>query len=374
MESSFDGIQFAHYVRRRWNVILISCFVAIAITGVVCAFLPKQYTATASILIEPPAGNDPRGATAVSPVYLESLKTYERLASSDTVFATAVRELGLQNTFANTSIEAIKRSVLKVSRPTSTKIVEISATLRDPQSAQRLAHNIAQQSVALNRRLNNQSTEEVLAEGKRTMDAAAGRVRAAQQAKDDVVRTQAIEPLDNEVTGINELRVSVETDLGKARAELADMEAQTKTFHPGDGLEAQAQWTVRQIDALRARIVSLEAQARVLGKSAGEKTTELEARKLRREFLDVELRSARADYELARTKVSDAQASAAYRGERLEIMDPGIVPQRPSSPNIPLNLMLALLLSVIASLTYLAVCFGYGRVQRRTSVPEYSLR
>ena len=128
MEEEFDGVQFAHYVRHRWAVIAISCGVAMVLAGSISLLLPKKYTATASILIEPPAGNDPRGATAVSSVYLESLKTYERFAASDTAIATALRESGLEKKFAGASIDGIKRSVLKISRPASTKISSLSGS------------------------------------------------------------------------------------------------------------------------------------------------------------------------------------------------------------------------------------------------------
>ena len=50
----------------------------------VSLLLPKRYTATASIVIEPPGGSDVRLSTAVSPVYLESLKTYERFSATAT--------------------------------------------------------------------------------------------------------------------------------------------------------------------------------------------------------------------------------------------------------------------------------------------------
>ena len=43
---------------------------------------------------------------------------------------------------------------------------------------------------------------------------------------------------------------------------------------------------------------------------------------------------------MAKNKLADVQSSSAYRAERLEIMDPGVVPQHPSSPNILLNVML----------------------------------
>ena len=115
----FDGIQFVRYVRHRGLLVATCCVTAMVLAGSVSVLLPARYTATASILIEPPAGNDPRGATAVSPVYLESLKTYERFASSDSVFATALYKAGLQQTFGGKSVESIKRSVLKVARPAS---------------------------------------------------------------------------------------------------------------------------------------------------------------------------------------------------------------------------------------------------------------
>jgi uncharacterized protein involved in exopolysaccharide biosynthesis len=111
-----------------------------------------------------------------------------------------------------------------------------------------------------------------------------------------------------------------------------------------------------------------------LSKSSAEKTGILETRKQRRELLDTRLHSAHADYELARTRLSDAQNSAAYRGERLEIMDPGIVPQRPSSPNTPLNVILAFLISMLASLGFLAVRFGYSQSTLYSNVREYSTR
>jgi capsular polysaccharide biosynthesis protein len=369
----FDGIQFVRYVRHRGLLVATCCVTAMVLAGSVSVLLPARYTATASILIEPPAGNDPRGATAVSPVYLESLKTYERFASSDSVFATALYKAGLQQTFGGKSVESIKRSVLKVARPASTKIVEISATLDNPESAQRLAQYIAEQTVALNRDLENHSTQDVLGEAGKALASAGARLRQAQKTKAEVIRMEAIDALQSEVTEATQLRLGAEQELGKTRTELADMQAEMKTLHPGDGLEQQADWTSRQIEALRARAASLETQVQTLSQICSEKTNVLEARKQHREIVDAELHSANADYDVAKTKLYDAQTSAAYRGERLEIMDPGIVPHSPTFPNIPFNVMIALLVSLISSVGYLAAQFGYSRAPRYRDEHEYSL-
>ena len=91
----FDALSFVRYARGQWLVFAISCVAAVVLATLITRTLPKRYTATASILIEPPAGNDPRAATAVSPVYLESLKTYERIASSNTMFQEALKHLNI---------------------------------------------------------------------------------------------------------------------------------------------------------------------------------------------------------------------------------------------------------------------------------------
>jgi uncharacterized protein involved in exopolysaccharide biosynthesis len=41
------------------------------------------------------------------------------------------------------------------------------------------------------------------------------------------------------------------------------------------------------------------------------------------------------------------------------VIDPGIVPQRPSSPNIPLNVIAALLLTLVGLAAYMTISFSY---------------
>jgi uncharacterized protein involved in exopolysaccharide biosynthesis len=70
------------------------------------------------------------------------------------------------------------------------------------------------------------------------------------------------------------------------------------------------------------------------------------------------------------TRLREAQGDAGYRGERLKVIDPGIVPERPSSPNLPLNLAAALLLGVVFSILYftLEMNFLEQRARSRRSI------
>ena len=125
MYQTFDAFEYVDYLGRRWRVIAAACGVALLLSLGVSLLLPKHYTATASIVIEPPGGNDVRLSTAVSPVYLESLKTYERFATSDTLFARAAERFHLLGT--GQSIESLKRQVLKVAKLRSASVSMVCA-------------------------------------------------------------------------------------------------------------------------------------------------------------------------------------------------------------------------------------------------------
>lgn len=52
---SFDAREYLEYIRRRFRFLMAVCSAAGVLALVVSLFLPKQYTATASIAIDPPA-------------------------------------------------------------------------------------------------------------------------------------------------------------------------------------------------------------------------------------------------------------------------------------------------------------------------------
>lgn len=153
---TFDALEFAIWMRARWAVIAISCGVAILLAVTFSLAQPSRYTATATVIIQSPGGNDPRAALGVSPVYRESLKSYERFALSDTLFLRAMEKVPIREGSSG-SAESLKRQVLKVSRTAGVALLEISATLQNPREALALARYIAEQTAELNRSLIAQS-------------------------------------------------------------------------------------------------------------------------------------------------------------------------------------------------------------------------
>ena len=80
MSEPFDAYRYIGYLRARWHWIAASAALAAGLAAAASLVMTPQYTATARLVIDPPAGADLRAAMAVSPIYLESLKTYEHFA------------------------------------------------------------------------------------------------------------------------------------------------------------------------------------------------------------------------------------------------------------------------------------------------------
>jgi uncharacterized protein involved in exopolysaccharide biosynthesis len=374
MTDEFDALRFGRHLLRSWRVFAICCGVSFTLALAVSLLLPKQYSATASVLIDPPAGNDPRAATAVSPVYLESLKTYERVAASDTLFAQALKDLRVRESGAGGSIESLKKRILQVSKPVSTKLLEIRTTLGDARQAQALAQYIAEQTVKLSRNMDAQSGEDLAEESRHILKTAQERLARAEAEKEAFLKAEPLVALEGEMANSGDLRAHLWADLEKAKTDLAEYTAQQKTTVKQELNVSEKEWISRQVAAYAARVEQLTAQEARLSASIEVKSKLLEKRKGRRDAIETELRIARTSYETSSNKVNDIVASSVFRGERLHVVDPGIVPERPSSPNIPLNLLAALLLGALFSMVFAALQFARrGSVLEREE-PAYSRR
>jgi uncharacterized protein involved in exopolysaccharide biosynthesis len=162
MAEPVEIFRYIRYLRLRWIWIAASAAVAVTLAAGVSLWITRQYTATARILIEPPAGADLRSAMAVSPIYLESLKTYEHFASGDSLFQRASNQFGLQRMFGGQPLESIKKRVLKVGLVRNTRILEVSATLPDAKKAQALAQFLGQATVDLTRSVVNEGDRDLV--------------------------------------------------------------------------------------------------------------------------------------------------------------------------------------------------------------------
>jgi uncharacterized protein involved in exopolysaccharide biosynthesis len=337
---SFDAYQYLAHLRRRFRFILIVCASAALAALIVSLLLPKQYTATATIAIDPPAGSDPRNSIAVNPVYFESLRAYELMASGDTLFLRAVDKFHLRDPQTRASLESLKRRILKVTKVRDTKILEIEVTLRDPKLAQAVAEFLARETVSLTRDSNLENDRDLLASAQERAQNAQKDLEQEQAAWRDFNTHDPYESIRAEVEALATSRERVERELLDARADLDEISSRN--------LNAQA---------ARARVDSLEKQNTSVSRDLESKAKLLAGHEARARAIEQRVQAAQEAFDSAAARVHEIQSAAGTRGERLRVMDPGVVPERPSAPNVALNVALALLVALAASLTYLTLAF-----------------
>jgi len=369
MAEPVEVFRYIRYLRLRWRWIAVSAVVAVTLAAGVSLLMPRQYTATARVVIEPPAGTDLRSAMAVSPIYLESLKTYEQFASGDSLFQTAAEKFGLTTTFRGQALESIKKRVLRVGIVRNTRILEVAATLPDPRKAQALAQYLAESTVELTRSVVKESDRDLIAGIERQQQDARAHVQEADEAWSKTLAAEPVTQLQAEMESGAELLAHQQGELATLELAIADQADREK--HPqssGDLAEIQ-----RETSNARARLAELQKQIRRITQQQAERERTLALRSSHRDRLEAERKARQTELAAAETRLREARGDVGYRGERMRIIDPGVVPQRPSSPNLPLNVLAALLLGVVFSVLYLAIEMNYQeqRITGRRSFPAF---
>ncbi|HEX5230397.1 MAG TPA: Wzz/FepE/Etk N-terminal domain-containing protein [Bryobacteraceae bacterium] len=357
-QQAFDAFEYVDYFRRRWRVMAVSVTAAALLAGGISLLLPKKYTATASIVIEPPGGSDARLTTAVSQMYLESLKAYELYGNSPTLFAQADAKFHLRSN-PEQSLDSLQRRVLKVAKLRDTKVLQVSATLNDPKQAQALAQYIAEETVNMNHRESLASDRDYTDLAEKQAAEAQQRVAELQKSWDALVVSEPVESLQSEIDAAVDLREKVEEQRATAESDVAEFQQQAQ-----DGAYARQQW-----NAAQARAAQLGKRSRELQETIDQKTSTLALRTAKRGALEASLKVARKDFETISARLVDSRATAGTHAEQLRIIDPGTVPQRPSAPNPALNVVAAVFAALILSIGYLTFAFVFSRRIRRYERP-----
>jgi uncharacterized protein involved in exopolysaccharide biosynthesis len=333
---AFDALEYVLHLRRRWAFIAVACFVALAAAVIVSLLMPSRFTSTASILIEPPAGTDPRTFTAISPIYLESLRTYETFASSGALFQRALDKFQLRDTARGSSIESIKAKVLKVSKLRDTKVLQISVTLENPRQAQAMAQYMAEETVKLISSISRNSGQELASDQQRQLDAARTKLEATQAAMAKVMSQYPAETMKTELESMIDLLYRLKRELYESEAFAAEYAS------PG----------------IKTKVQQLTSRVKELDQAVAAKTKLLAEASSRNQSLEMERRTALASYESALRRAQDLQSWAGASGERLQIIDPGTVPERPTEPRPLLYAGVAVALAFLGSIVFLSIQYG----------------
>ena len=222
--------------------------------------------------------------------------------------------------------------------PRNTKILEIHATLPDPKTAHALALYIAEETVKLNQTVTRAADRDLAAEIEKQEAEAHARLQRADQEWAKASTDEPADQLKAELDSDEELRAALHRELVESEVLMDDVD--------GERQNARATRYRTQLEALQR---TMAVKQRLLGE-----------RSARIARLTSERIAAQAAAKAAETRLQEARSELGFRGERLRIIDPGITPERPSSPNIPLNMLLALFAAVVLSVLYLTLELTYS--------------
>jgi uncharacterized protein involved in exopolysaccharide biosynthesis len=222
----------------------------------------------------------------------------------------------------------------------NTRLLEISATLPDPAKAHALAVFLAEATVEINRASVSESDQELL----RGIEQQARDLRAHLQETDaSWAKAVAAEPtlgLESAMEQAADLRAKVEEQVRSVELEVADLAERAKSAPDAADLH-------KQESNERARLTEMRKQLAEIDRQAAERERLLATRQAHRDQLDAERKAGQTALAGMEARLRDARGETGFRGERLKIIDPGIVPERPSSPNVPLNIAAALLVGLL---------------------------
>src|ERR1017187_6965898 len=262
MAESFDVFRYTSYILSRGQWIATSCVVAVALALAVSLAIERQYTAITQIIIEPPAGSDLRAAMTVSPIYLESLKTYEHFAAGDRLFQQATGEFQLRAQFGARPIETIKNRILRVGIVRNTRILEIAVTLPDAAKALAMARYLAQATVDLNRTMVVEGDQDLVEGIARQERDARASLTAVDAAWAHLLAEEPVDALQGAMSQAGNLRSTVQQQMQSTELEIADSAERQKHLTDAQQTDArqEAADASARLEEMRKQLQAIDRQ------------------------------------------------------------------------------------------------------------------
>jgi uncharacterized protein involved in exopolysaccharide biosynthesis len=244
--------------------------------------------------------------------------------------------------------------------PRNTKVLEIEVTLPDPGKAHAVARFLADETIRSNRSATRASGEEVLAAVRRDTEESKKKYEKADRLLHQArSRPPGLAELEAELKSLGEQRVEIDRLRLSAELSVADQEDRRKEIVAAGPDRA---WELSQLDSrlrsTRVRAARLKERAADLEAETERKQKLLADLRFEVEALASESKLLRDNMELEQRRLREVQNATDFRGERISLFDPGVVPERPSSPNMPLNLVIAAALALAGSFGYLTLAFA----------------
>ncbi len=377
----------ALYHHRKW--ILGGIILASLTALVVSLFLPNIYRATTYVLVS----ESKIEASSQNAMWQYSLiRTYVPFVDSDALIGRAIRDLHLDQSPYGLTVDSFRRHrYLDVDVPKGTRLLEIDVEFPDARLAADLANYLAQNAAGFNNELTMRETQSTQAFLKQRLDQSAKHLAEIEAERLTIKKNATLEEREKQISILLDEKAQVDGQVEQYRIARAQKEAQVKalaeqlakqpqilslkksvTSDPfvqhvvekgGGNADGQLAVTEESLSTVHEHLQQQYAEALASARSneAAAQTGESDlaainakigrllqesiVRKSEVERVDRQYQIAKEDFETADRSYQNASVAVTAQSQDLKQLAPATPPQRPVSPNVVLNVVLATFLS-----------------------------
>ncbi len=376
-----DEINLMDYIqvirKRKW-LIIIGTLICMVVAGIVSFLLPKIYEAKTYLMVTSPKYQvefaTKEGPRISTPIFENvSAETFSKMILNEHTAKTVLTKLGLNNPAHEYTVTQILRQV-KIEYPRNTNLILLKVQDKSKDRAAQIANEWAETFMERN--------EEVVSkETRNTYDFVIGQLenakRSLKSAEEEWEKSQKANKIDllrEQISGKIKQIVQYEGKLDdsnrslmveKARYEelTAQIKEQGRTM-PVDkgligkeeinpiyvGLSSRSADTAVNIQSLNAEILQLKENIKNLNQEVSGLKKQLAEQELFQTRLGREVNTARNTYEILSKKGEETKVSAAIKATTIQVSVPAIPPEFPIKPKKPLNVMMAGVVGLLASI------------------------
>jgi uncharacterized protein involved in exopolysaccharide biosynthesis len=341
---TFSFTEFVRILLKNLKFIITCTIIIMIITAAVSFLLPRTYKATVTLLIsESKMGIDGVLSSYFNPRFYY---TFEGLVNNKDLALRAMKKFNLDKPPYEMKLETFLEQ-LDVGLVRNTRLINLSVAFKDPQMAADLANFIAQESVSLNQKINDDEARKATEFMREQVTSMEEIMEKNEKKLKDYKQEAKIKELETDVETLLYTKADLKLRLLDARIKRAEITA-TSQLSSSDTPDEKSS-TMVEIDAL---ITSLDKMIKDVEKELDVKQKLLAEREMRLESLMTLFDADQTAYRRINTRFGENATRVSEKFQEIHIIDPAVPPYFAEWPRKKL-------LTIIAgALTFLLSC-GY---------------
>jgi len=376
-----DEINLMDYIqvirKRKWLIILgtLTCMI---VAGVVSFLMPKVYEAKAYLMVTSPKYQvefaTKEGPRISTPIFENvSAETFSKMILNEHTAKTVLSKLGLDNPANEYTIRKILNQV-KVEYPRNTNLILLRVQDKSKELAAKIANEWVSTFIERNEEVTSKETSNTYAFVMGQLEKAKLSLKTAEEELEKFQRGNKIDLLKEQISGkirqivqyeikLDDSNRSLMVEKARSKELIAQIKGQERTM-PVDkgligkeeinplyvGLSSRSADTAVNIQSFNAEILQLKENIKNLNKEVSGLKKQLAEQELIQTRLARNVDTARNTYEILSKKGEETKISSAIKATTIQISVPAIAPEFPIKPKKRLNVMIAGVVGLLASM------------------------